>query len=416
MENSDAVSVKFSAPIIGGRNFFDIQVHDCAHCGAVSHLRQFELVGAHSCMRWTCSCCGRKFMEDLPYGHSLFYPFSINEETGKLQGGEIARGWYGEKFAKAVEHPELDELTLEILEHRPCNGEVVFLPCIDYLYGHSLLKLLQAGEHLDAGMDVIVLVPRYMAWMVPESVAQTWIVDIPLRHGQRWFPSLSRRIRELFSTFESVRISPAHPHPVAGDPERFTRVAPYERQETCGCRVTFIWRDDRLWAWDCQSLWLKMPRLRFVGRLLQKRRVLQLFKKLRRCGLDFVPTIVGVGSSPGFPAWVDDMIVSPPVTREMETRICEIYAQSLAVVGVHGSNMLLPSWHALSTFDLMPESRWGNFAQDILYRDTEPRRAAVRLRYVALATPIPILAAQIKSMLNWHQEIFRSYEPLGAKP
>jgi len=408
--------MKHDMPIVGGMQFQGVRTENCLVCGDVAHRHEFELVGAHACLRLICSICGRSVIEDLPHGHALFYPFSVDEATGELNGGEIARGWYGEEFAKAVRYPATEEPSLEIQEHRPCSGEIVFLPCIDYLYGHSLLKLLQAGEHLDAGFDVVVLVPRYMAWMVPESVAQTWIVDVPLRHGQLWFPSLSKRLREKFSAFDCVRISPAHPHPAAGDPERFTKVAPYERQVPCGRRVTFVWRDDRLWAWDRQNIWLKVPRLRFLGRWIQKQRVLRLFDDLKRRGLDFVPTVVGVGSSPGFPGWVEDRIVSPPVTREVEMRICEVYAQSLAVVGVHGSNMLLPSWHALSTFDLMPVSRWGNFAQDILYRDTEPRRSAARLRYVALSTPISVLAAQVASMLEWHQEIFRNFESRGQRP
>lgn len=395
-------------PIIGGLNFIPQSERDCPVCGLVAHRSEFELVGAKACLRWTCCGCGRKVMEDLPYGHALFYPYAIEEDSGKLFGCE--ESWYEDEFAKAVRHPEKDIPSLEVVKHLDYSGEIIFLPCIDFLYGHSLLKLLQVGEHLNSGENVVLLVPRYLAWMVPQGVAQTWIVDIPLKFGQRWYPSLSRRIRELFEQFNCVRISPAFPHPVAGDPQRFTKVAPYERQKTPGRRVTFVWRDDRLWVWDRQELWFKVLR-HFLKRWIQKQRILKLFRKLRNCGLDFVPTVVGVGTSPGFPAWIEDKIVPHPVPQELETRICEVYAQSLAVVGVHGSSMLLPSWHALSTFDLMPENRWGNFAQDILYRDVEPRTAAVRLRYAALSTPIPVLAAQIASMLKYHREIFRHYDP-----
>lgn len=44
-------------------------------------------------------------------------------------------------------------------------------------------------------------------------------------------------------------------------------------------------------------------------------------------------------------------------------------------MGVHGSNMLLPSAHARATLVLMPRKRWGNFIQDILFQEPNPRLA-----------------------------------------
>jgi len=47
---------------------------------------------------------------------------------------------------------------------------------------------------------------------------------------------------------------------------------------------------------------------------------------------------------------------------------------------VHGSNMLLPSAHAGMTIDLMPDDRWGNFAQDISYQEDDVRMGSYRYR------------------------------------
>ena len=46
----------------------------------------------------------------------------------------------------------------------------VVLNCIDKLYGHCLLKLINAQYHLDciSKSSLIVIVPKFLRWMVPE--------------------------------------------------------------------------------------------------------------------------------------------------------------------------------------------------------------------------------------------------------
>jgi hypothetical protein len=53
--------------------------------------------------------------------------------------------------------------------------------------------------------------------------------------------------------------------------------------------------------------------------------------------------------------------------------------------------MLLPSAHAGMTLDLI-EERWGNFAQDILYQETDPRVATFRYRFLPVQMQISVLA------------------------
>ena len=40
--------------------------------------------------------------------------------------------------------------------------------------------------------------------------------------------------------------------------------------------------------------------------------------------------------------------------------------------------------HAGMTIDLMPDDRWGNFAQEILYQENDVRRGSYRYRYVPI--------------------------------
>jgi len=52
----------------------------------------------------------------------------------------------------------------------------------------------------------------------------------------------------------------------------------------------------------------------------------------------------------------------------VERSWCEAYARSQLVVGVHGSNMLLPTALAAGCVEILPHDRQGNVVQDISVR------------------------------------------------
>jgi len=73
----------------------------------------------------------------------------------------------------------------------------------------------------------------------------------------------------------------------------------------------------------------------------------------------------------------------PAPDEASEREWCERYAASHVAVGVHGSNMLLPSAHAGAVVELLGAERWGNFAQGILFRDAgDCRETFFRYRFV----------------------------------
>jgi hypothetical protein len=61
--------------------------------------------------------------------------------------------------------------------------------------------------------------------------------------------------------------------------------------------------------------------------------------------------------------------------------------------------MLLPSGLAGMTLDLI-ENRWGNFAQDILYQEKNPRLASFRYRYLPSQVSQDILANIATQMIQ----------------
>ncbi|MEJ7700938.1 MAG: hypothetical protein WKF71_15015 [Pyrinomonadaceae bacterium] len=75
--------------------------------------------------------------------------------------------------------------------------------------------------------------------------------------------------------------------------------------------------------------------------------------------------------------------------------------QAITVVGVHGSNMLLPSAHAGSVIELIGEDRWGNYLQDILFRVSDSREMFFRYRFVPTSTTPEELSRLALTLLRY---------------
>jgi hypothetical protein len=344
-------------------------------------------------------------------GNAIATAYRVAKD-GSLFGPESAKQWFGEPLQHSLAEPYDCVINFSV-EIRRTMRHITILNCIDYLYGHCLLKLLNAEVHLeDETRGLVVIVPRFLLWLVPDGVAEIWQVDLPLSRARNYFPSLHQRICRELERFDSVLLSEAYPHPHSFTIHRYTRVAAhnYESREF---RITFIWRSDRWWI---GPHWVsRMLRRAGFSKILcewQKRRVCNLFSRLRRKLPETTFTLGGLGTECSFPSWIDDRRVTA-FTDETERALCKVYAESRVVVGVHGSNMLLPSAEAGMCVDLVPKDRWENIAQDVLYDQTkfdgDQRMAAFTVRYLPSSTSPAVTSVIIHSMLMHFPEAVRAF-------
>lgn len=392
--------------------------HSCPHCGVRLEVKGWHVPGMRNLADLLCPSCGRDFYGDLAAGQALYTPMLLEKTTGVVHdshGVEWFADWLRNSYARRLD----ESLPFEVIELRTITRPVVILNCLDTLYGHALLKLLNAQHHLErhSDVDLVVMVPSLLAWMVPDGVAQVWSVGLPLRRGTEWNEWLAREVRRRVEAFGRVSLSHAlsHPRPDEYDIERFTRVEPFPL-EAWDARllrptVTFIWRDDRPWSAPNISA-ARSRRERFKRWLnspprpsrTQAALVSELAEELRRSlpALDFA--VVGLskeGASGGLPEWVRDLRRPAFETAADERALCARYAASHVVVGVHGSNLLLPSAHAGSVVELLGPERWGNFTQATLFRDSSDcRETLFRYRFVDESTTPHALARLVKMMLT----------------
>lgn len=400
--------------------------YDCPSCETALQATGWLMPGMRALAALTCPNCGRQFYGDLPSGNAVHSPCLLDADTGQvLQHGTEApwfAKWLRQSYAARKDEPVAVSLDGNADPDRPA-----ILNCLDYLYGHALLKIFnvqQFSERIDR--DVIVLVQPNLRWLVPDSVATVLTVDLPLSRGYEWNDALTRCVRDVVGDAETVQLCRAdpHPHPETFDIEAYTGVEPMVAESELWAdppTVTFVWRDDRFWSslppWTIVDDWLnnRLPvsvhRSRLGGQLgevydatirrHQRRRVVKLEAALssRLDSLDFA--VAGIAEPGGLPDHVDDLRVPAPDTAD-ERRLCKRYATSNVVVGVHGSNMLLPSAQAGATVDLLARRRWGNFLQDVLPREGGPYDSVYHYRMLPLSTGVDDLAACVASLVSDH--------------
>ena len=382
---------------------------NCPYCDSQLTAQGILWAGVHVCADAYCTKCNTNIIGDLEIGHAITHPYLIDLKghhffrEKDLLGGESSDIWLGKPLLESLQNPNHQSIQIneEIFKS---YKQVVILNCIDYLYGHSLLKLLNADTFLrqNPNTGLVVVVQKFLRWMVPEGCTEVWTVDIPLRQGRSYYTQLNRSILEKMERFDEVYLHPAHSHPKEFDITQYTRVPKHNFKDD-DFRITFIWREDRLWLNDFLFRVLRKIGMTRISLYIQNWKIKRLLAGVRKELPMAKFTVAGLGIKTKFPGWIDDVRVEK-FNEELERNTCKIYSQSRLVVGVHGSNMLLPSAHAGMTLDIMPNDRSGNICQDIAFQETDPRLATFRYRFPPIDIKIPQLAKMAISMINKYNE------------
>ena len=382
---------------------------ECPYCKTGLKPQSLLWHGMHVCAEAHCPKCNAEIVGDLRTGHAVIYPYRVDLKQNKvfgrdnIDGSKNANLWLGKPFLESLRNP--DNQPIEIQEEIfKANRRVIVLNCIDYLYGHSLLKLLNADACLKQNPDLglVVIVQKFLRWMVPEGCAEVWTVDIPLRQGRSYYSKLNESISEKLKRFDEVHLSEAHSHPRNFDITHYTRVPKHDFRSD-DFRITFVWREDRLWTNDFLFRVLRKLGMSYLCLSLQNWKIRALFKGIRKKIPSAIFTVAGLGKGTCFPGWIDDIRVNR-FDETTEKATCEAYSQSRLAIGIHGSNMLLPSAHAGMTLDLMPSDRLGNICQDVIYQEIDPRLATFRYRFPPAEIKTHQLTKMATSMISKYDE------------
>lgn len=390
----------------------------CPECGAGLSTGRVAIPGMNVYAECACGHCGRSFFQMLPTGHFVNVPVSVGRADGRIYNCAPGHEWLSKVVSGSFPLCK-NQVAIERVIYKTCR-DAILLNALDFLYGHSLLKLYNAQHHLDHDRDMglIVIVPRILAWMIPAGCAEAWIVDLTLRELQAGYESIAEFTSRQLERFDRVWISRAYSHPdfTSIDIERFTGIKPfdlhsfYDREPS----VTFVLREDRWWFSNRTGYWLyrvarKLRWLKTAGAILSRRQnrlVRDTIAIIRKQFPGAAFTIVGLGATGSFNGFANDRRVLK-ADADSEREWCAIYSQSQVVIGFHGSNMLLPTAFAAGCVEILPEDRYGNIVQDISVRYSD-RRQLFFYRFASQYSPARSVANQAISIIRDYRQFYAS--------
>lgn len=223
-------------------------VYSCPVCDGRVELRRFIINGMRNLVDITCPACERSFYHDMPAGHGLFYPFTIDQKTLELFQ---PLNPFGNVLRFSCANKRNDDVELKVTR-RFQRDEIVLLNCLDFAYGHCLLKLLNAQCYVDNHPELgcCALVPRQLTHLVPEGVAEIWEVDIPWWDYRYWWVSLAEKIAFEISKKRKVYLGMTYPHPhhATFSLSHFVKTLDSASLNLGQPTILFSYRTDRLWG------------------------------------------------------------------------------------------------------------------------------------------------------------------------
>ncbi len=356
---------------------------------------------------------GADIYQTLPTGHCQRFPVRFDKNE-IISCDADSRVWLADPLHEAFISDGI-EVDIEIQKVEEAT-EVIIINCLDYAYGHSLLKLCNLHRHNKSNPELkaVLIVPQSLAHLNPPGVAEKWIVKTSQSSLRMRLINFDSFVKEQLARFSEIYISmtPTDLDLSNLDVESLFGVKQFgfNRFKETPYQVAFVLREDRLWLTSGWLNWLYLVERKLGLKLLlnylvrvQASNYRKLARILSRQMPDIKIVITGIGKYASF-GNLPDKRSAHPISEEREGEWLQVYANSHIVIGVHGSNMMLPSLLAGACISLLPDFKIPNFAEDQITRYTEDYRQAYFQRSISTRNTPRQVAEHIYWLLrrSWH--------------
>lgn len=337
----------------------------CPVCKIKMKNLEFVCNGIRNLSKCFCQVCKDEYFVDLPSGQSLYTPMSVNVRT-KAVYGDSQPEWYKDPLVNGLNNKIYDMVKITKKTSYDSKSLILF-NCLDYLFGHSLLKIFNLYSNEIDFKNCWVIAPMKFKKYIPKSIGKVWLVDIEIKKLSQWYENINQQINAELPKYESVFLAELQSHPEFKNDIFFEKSSLPVYQEKKEKRITLVYREDRTWG---------------NGKLIQYLNLIRLIFIIKSRFKDYHISITGFGRSFSFFNLVDDLRVDVDVDEAPEDKWIKAWNESICVIGVHGSNLLLPSIYSYSVIELLPFDRFGNLLQDYFFSNQSVRESMFKYRIV----------------------------------
>ncbi|MDX2191692.1 MAG: hypothetical protein SFY32_17715 [Bacteroidota bacterium] len=358
----------------------------------------------------TCKKCNTGFYQAINFGHTAHFHLSFSFDLLQVKTDIRIKNWLTYYVIQSFKKPFINQKT-PIIKQFKNSTKVILVNCLDYCYGHVFYKLLNSLEITKKYPEygVIVIIPENFQWLIPSQVSEAWIFPHNLNTFQNQIQGFNEFIHKELNRFETVKIHPLciHPNVQKFDIESFLKAKKFDLKNYNNAPlITFIYRENRLWLNNKLINYfykgLKKIKLDNILPPIFEYYQCHLFSKVayqikKKCP-DANFAITGIGLKGKAIKLITDKR-SQIITEQIERNWCDLYSQSLLVIGVHGSNMIIPTALAGGFIEVLPRHKIDHLTEDI-NQNYSNRIASFLGRYVDEFSSTKLVATHAISIIN----------------
>ncbi|XOA42574.1 MAG: hypothetical protein ACKKMO_02065 [Candidatus Nealsonbacteria bacterium] len=327
--------------------------YNCPNCKGKIVVEEFCIPGKMNLVKLECKSCYGEFMADLPTSFGVGYQTFIDEKKLEIAKTENAR--HAKEYLKAYINRNNEKIRIDhkIIENKE---NIILVNCLDSCYAHSLFKLLNSARYIRKfGRDfgICLMIPYQLQHLIPEGVSEILEFYLPFNRYKEWFNVIDEKIHKIVKRKSGcyLALSQASYNPESYDLSKFTLLNKKEPQDNKNYKlIVFLYREDqRIWG---ETHWH------------QKRNIEKLFKYLKKYYKNLRFVLIGLGKNKKFQKEIIDLR-EEKFDLSLEKKWIEEYKKADCLLGVHGSNMNLPSLLAKNMISLIPEYKYQHVFEDI---------------------------------------------------
>lgn len=394
----------------------------CLHCGATNTVvDDTQFLGMHTLAVCSCLECRKSFHHTYPLGHAGNFPIAFDKDSKKASFSEKSAVWFAEPLiASCLGGKSIDAIIKkkQFFETK----KVIIINCLDDCYGHVLLKLLNAQRHLEKHptLGLIVIIPKSFEWLLPKGVAEVWSVGVSMNRLNYLINGFDDFVKKELERFDEVYFSKAYTHldHTKIDLSAFTKTERFDMSQFGELKptITFALREDKFWLNNRLDDFLfktcvKFKKIRYLKSyfIWKQNRLVNRVAKLIKNEIGEVDFIAaGLGKSGSISEIVSDRR-QQKITEKQEKEWCDIYAKSHIVIGVHGSNMLIPTSLTAGFIEILPKHKIPHMTEDMLLSHSS-RYAIFLGRHLDEFTNVELIKTHAVSMLRDFPFLYKNTE------
>ncbi len=348
----------------------------CPRCNSLEvNQKQLFFQGIHILRDSICNKCLLKFYQTLPVGHDALFPTQFSKDGEFTVFVPSAKDWLALPLIRSMTSDAALKAEFKV-NRRQKFKDIVLVNCLDSCFGHVFTKLWNSVSLVDRHpeLGVIVLISSQCEWLVPDQVAEIWLVDLPVKNCNKKIEGLDTFVQDELKHFETVYLSEAYTHldHQKIDLEKLLKTPRFNLDEfnTKKPKICFVLRGDRFWhnSRPLNLLYLTASKFGFQKYIspIFGYRQMRLIKRTVELIQQQIPEVEIVLT--GFGKAVKNSKIKDPrimkIESQHEVQRNEIYSQTHLIIGIHGSHMLVPSALTAGFIDLIPAYKLPHIVED----------------------------------------------------